>query len=345
MSEITNLNTAKAVITAAKENDVWESPIPTDEKQLLADATFVYEQADAAWNNNIRGKAVTAVKFAAEVTGASEGEDFTTPDIDDDEYNPSDYKVTEVVDHIEILEDQGDLDEIESIQRVDGRKGVQRATEAALARLAKVKEHDDGFDNAHQWGGEGPGVDIDATEAEAKVAYPTRPDNIDTGGWTPKKSKLDETFEANEFAKAQASKMNLPVPQAVDDIPAATLSRGVANLTIQDLAERLTDASLCLAAATWQTAIAEIDEEHAKRVGSHYFNKEYAKAAPNAKNKEAAVAKAEEDQAVRQWRDKQAEAESRYVTFRALKEIYKGTYDTVSRVFAMKQEERERSQM
>lgn len=318
MTEITNLKTAKAVLTAAKENDVWESPIPTDEKQLLVDANFVYEQADAAWNNNIRGKAVTAVKFAAEVTGASEGEDFTTPDIDDDEYNPNDYKVAEVVDHIEMLEDQGDLDELESIQRVDGRKGVQRATEAALARLEKVKDHDD--------------------EVLEKL---NNSDKLEDK--SKQKSKLDNIFEAEEFARAQAAKMNLPVPEAVDDIPAATLSRGVANLSITELAERLTDASLCLAAATWQTALAEIDVEHAKRVGNHYFNKEFPKAQENAKNKDAAVAKVEEVPEVKEWRDKEAEADSRYVTFRALKEIYKGTYDTVSRVFAMKQEERERS--
>lgn len=330
---ITNVQTAKAVLSAAKENNVWEAGIPTDEKQLLEHASSVYSQALAAWEGGIRGKAVTAVKVAAEVLGASEGAHFTTPAIPEEYYVPSDYKVNEVVTYIETCESEGDVDEIQRIGRIDGRKGVQRAVDAAVARLDKEAKHED---------------EVNA-EVEHQIAepYPTDEDiknKIDRVNELNDKSKFKQKFEAEEFARAQARKMNLPVPERVDDIPVATLSRNVANLTISELAERLTDSSLCLAAATWQTALAEIDEEHAERVGNHYFNIEYAKAAPDAKNVQAAQAKAEEVEEVKRWREAEAEAHSRYLAFRALKEVYKGTYDTISRVFAMKQEESGRRQ-
>ena len=339
MSEITNTNTAKAVIATAKENDIWEAAIPSDENQLLADANFILEQAEAAWKKGIRGPAVTAVKFSAQVDGAHTGKDIPVEESEpEEEYRPSNYKVAEVVDAIVKHEKVGDYDAIRHIRSVDTRKTVKRAADAAL------ESENDAYSEVDENGEKTTDLEHSGSpwSDEPKVAYPTRSDNIDTGSWTPK-SKLDEAFEAESFGQAQAKKMNLPVPEAVDDIPSATLSRNVANLTISELAERLTDASLCLAAATWQTALAEIDLEHAKRVGNHYFNKEFPKAQENAKNKDAAVAKVEEVEEVKAWRAKEAEAENRYITFRALKEIYKGTYDTVSRVFAMKQEERERS--
>jgi hypothetical protein len=325
---ITNVKTAKAILSAAKENNVWEAPIPTDEDALLQQASGVYDQAVAAWNGGIRGKAVTAVKVAAEVLGASEGEDFTTPDIPEEFYNPSDFKSAEVLAYIEDRESEGDVDEIQRIGRIDGRKGVQRAVDAAVARLDKEAQHENEV---------GAEVEHQIVKDVEDNLEPEPPNILDEAGYS--KSKFKQKFEAEEFARAQARKMNLPVPEKVDDIPITTLSRNVANLTIPELAERLTDASLCLAAATWQTALAEIDEEHAERVGNHYFNIEYAKAAPNAKNVQAAQAKAEEVEEVKRWREAEAEAHSRYLAFRALKEVYKGTYDTISRVFAMKSEE------
>lgn len=324
---ITNPETAKAVLTTAKENSVWEAAIATDEDKLLKDATFVYDQATTAWNNGMRGKAVTSVMAAAEVLGASEGEDFKTPDIKEDHYDPTGHKVTQVVEHISSLEQNEDLEQIESIQRVDDRKGVQRACDAAVARLEKIRKHEAEVE---------PSLQHNLVKDDEEPRHPL---------WVPKeenKSKFDETFEAEQFARAQAAKMNLPIPERVDDIPNATLSRNVATLTIQELAEKLTDASLCLAAATWQTAIAEIDEEHSKRVGEHYFNKEYSKVAKDAKNQAEATAQAEAVEEVKRWRDAEAKAEARYIAFRALKEIYQGTHNTISRIFAMKQEERER---
>jgi len=313
MQEITDTNVAKAVLSTAIEHSVWESGIPSDEKKLLEDANFVYSQAQTAWDNNIRGKAVTAVKFSAQVDGAHVGKDIEP----EDEYNPSNYKVKEVVDVIAKHEKAGDYDAIRHIRSVDTRKMVNRAADAAL------ESEDD------------------------SVAEPD--ENGETGSVSPWRevdrvapSKFDELFEAESFARAQAAKMNLPTPGRVDDIPNPTLERGVANLTIAELGERLNDASLCLAAATWQTAIAEIDEEHAKRVGNHYFNKEFPKAQKDAKNKDAATAIVEEIPQVKEWRDKQAEALARYTTYRSLKEIYQGTHNTISRIFAMKQEERER---
>lgn len=344
MSEIKNKNTAKAVIVAAKENDIWESAIPSDENQLLADANFILEQAEAAWNHNIRGAAVTAVKFAADVDGEHTGKDVE-PDADDDEaIAVLKQTIPEIKKDVDLLVEK-DLDAVQALldaeQAGKARKGVISYIELQLQDAFKEPDEiTSELESGDRGGDNGSGV-----ISPWASGLGSAPDDTTEppGGPAPDKSKLDDLFEAEAFAQAQAKKLNLPTPEAaVDDIPAATLSRGVANLTIQDLAERLTDASLCLAAATWQTALAEIDEEHAKRVGSHYFNKEYAKAAPNAKNKEAAVAKAEEAQEVRSWRDKEAEAENRYVTFRALKEIYKGTYDTISRVFAMRQEENDR---
>ena len=351
MSEITNPNTAKAVIAAAKENDIWESSIPSDEKQLLADANFILEQAEAAWDNHIRGPAVTAVKFAAQVDGAHTGKSIEP----DNQFDYSGETVQTTKAAIERFIEDNDLEAVEYIRDAEeagkARKGVLNFIELQLKDAYNEPDETGEIESGDRGEDKGSGAVSPWSEPPAQISGPhpqkVHADEIelisDETWAASKKSRLDEAFEAESFGQAQAKKLNLPVPEAVDDIPAATLSRGVANLTIQDLAERLTDASLCLAAATWQTALAEIDVEHAKRVGNHYFNKEFPKAQENAKNKDAAVAKVEEIEEVKAWRAKEAEAENRYITFRALKEIYKGTYDTVSRVFAMKQEERERS--
>lgn len=342
---ITDTNTARAILTTAKENDVWEAVIPSDKDELLKQATFVYEQANAAWNNNIRGPAVTAVKFSAEVDGAHTGKDVEPEN--DEVTAVLSQTISEIKRDVDLLVEK-DLDAVQALLDAElagkARKGVINYIELQLKDA--FKEPDENTSELESGDrGQDYGVTAVLVGREAqkpKIAYPTRPDNIDTGGWTPKKSKFDEKFEAEEFARTQAKKLNLPVPGRVDDIPNPAIDHGVASLSINDLAEKLNDASLCLAAATWQTAIAEIDVEHTKRVGNHYYNKEFPKAQENAKNKDAAVAVVEEVPQVKQWRDKQFEAESRYTTYRSLKEIYAGTHGTISRIFAMRQEERER---
>jgi hypothetical protein len=341
---ITNPKTAKAVLITAKENAVWEAAIPSDEEKLLKDANFVYDQAVTAFNNGMRGNAVTAVKFSAEVDGKP-----VLPAVDDvidadepEALDTSKHTIADLKIEIDKLVQNNELVEVENIRAAEekgkARKGVLNYIDLQLKDAYKEPDDTGEIESGDRGKSQGSG-------SVSPWAYPTDEDvdkKVARVDELNKKSKFNELFEAEEFARAQAKKLNLPVPERVDDIPSATLSRGVANLTVQELAERLTDSSLCLAAATWQTALAEIDEEHAERVGNHYFNIEYQKAVPNAKNVQAAQTKAEEVEEVKRWRDAQAEAHSRYLSFRALKEVYKGTYDTISRVFAMKQEANER---
>lgn len=330
MSEITNPNIARAVLAAAKENSVWESPIPSEDAQLLKDANFVYEQADAAWNNNMRGKAVTAVKFAVQVDGAHRGKDIE-PDDDEDLRVVREIlsqTVPRIRQDIDDYVEASDIDFIESLISAEKagkkRRGVLSYAEQAIEDAYKEPDETGEIESGDRGGDHGSG-------SVSPWVEPDKP-----------KTVYDERFEAEEFAKAQAKKLNLPVPNKVDDVTPSLLTTELAQMSIQKLAVTLNESQLCLAAATWQAAISEIDEEHAKRVGNHYFNKEYADAIKNSKNKEEAVAKAEAVPQVKEWRDKEAAAEARRVTFRSLKEIYSGTHNTISRIFAMKQEERER---
>lgn len=334
MSEITNPKTAKVVLATAKENSVWEAPIPTDEDDLLKQANHVYRQAVKAWDGGIRGKAVTAVKTAGDALEEPDPLGATPEEKEESEIEgilmQTVPQVKLEIDQLALASEIDLLDELLIAEKKwKKRAGVIKYIDEALKDAYKEPDESGEIESGDRGESQGSGsVSPWSSLSEEEKGYPAEP-----------KSKFKKAFEAEEFARAQARKMNLPVPEKVDDIPIATLSRNVANLTVTELAERLTDASLCLAAATWQTALAEIDEEHAERVGNHYFNIEYAKAAPDAKNVQAATAKAEEVEEVKNWREAEAEAHSRYLSFRALKEVYKGTYDTISRVFAMKQEE------
>lgn len=344
MTKITDVKIAKSVLTTAKEFNVWETPIPLNEDRILEDANYVYEQAETAWNNNMRGKAVSAVKFAIEVDGKP-----VLPEVDDildeepERLDVSKHTAAELKAEITNLIVDGELAEVENIREAEengkARKGVLSYIELQLKDAYKEPDENGELESGDRGEDKGSGV-----VSPWVNTYPTddeieqKLDRVNELN----KSKFDESFEAEAFAQAQARKLNLPIPGRVDDIPNPTLERGVASLTIAELGEKLNDASLCLAAATWQTAIAEIDVEHAKRVANHYFNKEFPKAQKDAKNKDAAVAVVEEVEKVKEWRQREFEAESRHTTYRSLKEIYSGTHGTISRIFAMKQEERER---
>lgn len=344
-NQITNPDTARAILSTAKEHSVWEAAIPTDEKKLLADANIVYEHAEIAWNNKNRGKAVSAVKFAAEVDGAHTGKNIDPLGATSEEKEESELEgilmqtipqvKKEIDGYVNNPEFLGKL--IDAEKKWKARRGVLSYVEQMLEDAYKEPDENGELESGNR--GEAQGSGSVSPWESSPYAHPAIPDEP-PGGFAI--SKFDEKFEAEEFARAQAKKMNLPVPGRVDDIPTPTLDRDVANLTISELGEKLNDASLCLAAATWQTALAEIDVEHTKRVGNHYFNKEFPRKQENAKNKDAAIALVEEVEKVAEWRQKQFEAESRHTTYRALKEIYSGTHNTISRIFAMKQEERER---
>lgn len=334
MTRQEELNRARSVLITAKEHHIWEPQIPEDEDALIEQAQYVIDQADEAWEKNIRGPAVQAVRFAAEVTGIAEGADIKVPfkdekEVDDpptEEDLPGDligYTAEDAKEFIELAVHDEDQDILitwlDAEQQTKNRKTVVKAIDDALDRLDTVNQSADeeALERALE---DDPGVDEN-----------------------PKKSPYDEAFEAEAFAKAKAKKNNLPTPTQIEDSAVPELTREtVVNASIDELQERLVDSSLCLSAATWKTAIAQIDEEHCERVANHYFQKAFRKSVVDAKNKDQAVAIAEEDPKVIEWRNKTEHAHNSYTTHRALKEIYKGYYDTVSRVFAMKVEERER---
>ncbi len=353
MNKTLELKRASAVMATAKEHHIWEEPIPDDADELIEAAEFVIEQANTAWDKNIRGTAVQAVRFAAEVTGISEGEEIVEKNKGTElEFSISNLSATDAITAIGDVEMQEDQDLLYAWLETENcdkkRKTVLRALTGAIDRLDTALETGDDEELDHALENEPPPM----AQGDPQDNY-IDPDQIHTGigqfygqsGYNEKigASKWDENFEAEAFAEAKAKKNNLPLPARVEDAAVPELGRNVVDLSIEDLQQRLVDSSLCLAAATWKTAVAQIDEEHAERVANHYFQKAFSKVVDDAKNKDAAVALAESDPKVIEWRDKTEHAHNSFTTHRALKEIYKGYYDTVSRVFAMKQEERERS--
>ena len=322
MNKAEEITRAIAVLTTAKEHHIYEPALPEDEEGLLEQAQYVIEQADLAWSKNIRGPAVMAVKFAAEVAGASEGADIVTNNngtILEPDWDTSAMNVSQIKEQIERVEKDSDLDALREMYLSENQgKNRNTALKAIKDAIARIEE---------------PEKQVD----EEALEHSLEKDEV------LKISAFDDRFEAEAFAEAKAKLNNLPIPQRIEDVAVPELSRNVVDLGIDDLQKRLVDSSLCLAAATWKTAVAQIDEEHAERVANHYFQKAFARVVEDSKNKDQAVARAESDEKVIEWRTEAEHAHNSYTTHRALKEIYKGYYDTVSRVFAMKQEERERN--
>lgn len=321
---------ALAVLKTAKEFDIYEPAIPSDEDKLIEEANWVHQQACSAYESGIKGNAVKAVIHAAELSDE--------PEVDEDEGYVNDV-LSNTVPEIKKIIDKLIIDDIQTVEEIysaeaDGKNRKSVINYIDLQLEGAYNEPDENTGELES----GDRGESNGTGPVSPWAHPEVPDEPPGGFADKPKSKFDEKFEAEEFARAKAKKLNLPLPEAPNEAP--TLDHDLASRSIEELARRLNDASLCLSAATWQTSLAEIDLEHAKRVGNHYSNRIYAKEAPNAKNKEVAVAKAEDDPQVVEWRNKQAEADATYTAFRALKEIYQGHHNTISRIFAMKAEER-----
>lgn len=319
---------ARAVILAARENDVWEQDIPEDDDELVAQAKQIVEDAEAYERSGRTNAAVTAVMFAWQVTG---GSDNGTHPQGDAKLDVSDLTIKQLKVEVEKAAKKKDFDYINEIVESE-EKGKNRKSFIRWMDESKIlnKEEDLVANNTEKTLDE---------EFDKVVEKDIKDEEYEQDKSISQRS--DEEFEAKQKALAEVKKNNLPIPET-PDAPVSSLSDGLAEASMKELQESLNDAGLALAHSTWLSSLSQIDKEYAKRVAERYFNKALKRVSDDAKNRDTAIALAEEDDHVVEWRDKQGEAQAQLTLYQGLKEISKGHYDTVSRIFAMKQEERER---
>lgn len=329
MPDQEDINRAKAIISAAKEFDIYEAAMPTDDKKLVEDAEELVEQAKTADKAGAKGPAVTAVLFVSQMTPVEQPEeDF--PDI-------TKMTVKQAVNLLNVLKSTGNEKDIERLLLEEtndhgGRPTIRKWEEDNISKEVELPRPEEEIADAVQDDEEAR--EELAQELENKLEKPT----------TKFTKEYDDEFRAKEEALAKVRKDRLPVPEQYEGDP-PVIPNNIVSAPLSKLQELARDITACLSLATWRTALAQIDEEYAERVGDHYYRLSLVQASSHSdkRTKDVVIAEAESDPKVEEWREKENSAHNEFLTYRALKEIYKGQYDTVSRIFSMRQEERDRT--
>lgn len=162
----------------------------------------------------------------------------------------------------------------------------------------------------------------------------------------PKKTKMDQMYEAKELAIAKIKKERLPIPESIEGEP-IILPRDISILPDPALRRLHSEFHACLARSNWLVAVEEADEMSARQIADYWHGKALKRASETAdpvtgKEKKVASLEAEAsgDETVREWRQRQIQHHIVVKLNKALRDTYQQSCERISREYSMREGER-----